>query len=178
MSIVYQKNKQTGIIYAYENEAYWDKKKQQSRAKRILIGKVDSLTGKIVPTRAYKKKEAIEEASQKPGPVLMTKIQRSFYGATYLLDQIGNLTGVEADLKACFPDIYKKILSLAYFLILEESNALSRFSHWQRLHIHPYGEDISADVVLYLLNTWNQYSVFRKRLPCPSYLSLHNYAGF
>jgi len=144
VSIVYQKNKQTGIIYAYENEAYWDKKKQQSRAKRILIGKVDSLTGKIVPTRAYKKKEAIEEASQKPGPVLMTKIQRSFYGATYLLDQIGNLTGVEADLKACFPDIYKKILSLAYFLILEESNALSRFSHWQRLHIHPYGEDIPS----------------------------------
>ena len=75
---------------------------------------------------------------------LTTKYQRSFYGATYLLDQIGDLTGVTADLKACFPDDYKRILSIAYFLILEESNALSRFSHWQKLHIHPYGEDIAS----------------------------------
>jgi hypothetical protein len=86
----------------------------------------------------------MSEASPKPGPVPMTKYQRSFYGATYLFDQIGTITGVEADLKACFPDIYKKLLSIAYFLILEESNSLSRFSHWQRYHIHPYGDDIAS----------------------------------
>jgi transposase len=51
---------------------------------------------------------------------------------------------VEADLKVCFPDTYKKILSIAYFLILEENNSLSRFSHWQRLHIHPCGGDIPS----------------------------------
>jgi hypothetical protein len=55
MGIIYQKNKQTGITYAYENEAYWDKDKQQSWAKRKLIGKLDPETGEIVPTRAYKK---------------------------------------------------------------------------------------------------------------------------
>ena len=35
-----------------------------------------------------------------------------------------------------------QILSIVYYLILEENNALSRFSHWQRLHIlqqeHPF----------------------------------------
>ena len=145
MAIVYQTNKNTGITYAYENTPFWDKDKKQSRASRKLIGKVDPLTGEIVPTREYNKnREEVEKSPTKPGPVPMTKIQRSFYGATYLFDQIGGITGVESDLKSCFPGMYKKILSLAYFLILEESNALSRFSHWQKLHIHPYGDDIPS----------------------------------
>ena len=145
MRIVYQTNKKTGITYAYENEPYWDKEKQQSRAKRKLIGKVDPETGEIVPTRTYRKKEKlVGDSATKPGPVPITAMRRSFYGATYLFDQLGEITGVEADLKACFPDLYKKILSIAYFLMLEENNSLSRFSHWQRLHIHPFGKDIPS----------------------------------
>ena len=145
MSIVFHKNAKTGVTYAYKNEPYWDKEKQQSRAKRKPIGKLDPVTGEIVPTREYRKKDNAKEAVvRKPGPVPMVKVQRSFYGATYLFDQIGSITGIEADLKACFPGMYKKLLSLAYFLILEESNALSRFSHWQRMHIHPCNEDIPS----------------------------------
>ena len=145
MGIIYQKNKKTGIIYAYDNQAYWDKEKQQSRAKRTLIGKLDPKTKEIVPTRAYKKKkEQTINASVKPGPVPIAKVRRSFYGTSYLLDQIGQITGVVSDLKACFPSTYKQILSIAYYLILEENNSLSRFSHWQRLHIHPWGEDIPS----------------------------------
>ena len=143
MGLIYQKNKKTGITYVYKNEPYWDKEKQQSRAKRTLIGKLDPDTGEIVPTRPYKKKQQKEWSPPKnPGPTPMTKVRRSFYGATYLFDQIGKLTGITSDLKSCFPDKYKQILSIAYFLVLEKSNSLNRFSHWQRLHIHPYGEDI------------------------------------
>lgn len=145
MAIVYQVNKSTGITYAYENKPYWDKEKQQSRSKRTLIGRVDPETGEIVPTRSYTKKQEKERnVSVKPGPVAITKIRRSFYGASYLLDQIGKITGVAQDLKVCFPERYKQIQSVAYYLILEENNALSRFSHWQRLHIHPYGEDLPS----------------------------------
>lgn len=144
MGIIYQTNKQTGITYAYKNEAYWDKEKQQSRAKRTLIGKVDPKTKEIVPTRAYKKKEKTAAAHVKPGPLPITQFHRSFYGATYLFDQIGQITGVADDLKACFPDSYRQILSIAYYLILEENNALSRFTHWQKLHIHPNREDIPS----------------------------------
>ena len=54
-AIVYQTNKKTGVIYAYESISYWDKVKQQSRAKRKCIGRVDPETKKIVPT--YKKKK-------------------------------------------------------------------------------------------------------------------------
>ena len=43
-AIVYQTDKRSGITYAYESVSYWDKDKQQSRAKRTLIGRVDSET--------------------------------------------------------------------------------------------------------------------------------------
>ena len=82
MSIVYQTNKQTGITYAYNNEAYWDKEKQQSRAKRVLIGKVDPVTGEIIATREYRKPKVPKQNEiVKPGHVPMSKLQRSFFGA-------------------------------------------------------------------------------------------------
>lgn len=144
MAIVHQKDKRSGITYAYESISYWDKEKKQSRAKRTLIGRVDLSTGEIVPTDGRNRKEEQSQlpSFKKPGPAPIIKTQRSFYGATYLFDQIGKNTGVEADLKACFPDTYKQILSIVYYLILEENNSLHRFSHWQRLHIHPFAEDI------------------------------------
>ncbi len=36
----------------------------------------------------------------------------------------------EYDLKSCFPDTWKQILSLAYHLIMEDRNPLSRFPRW------------------------------------------------
>lgn len=144
MGVVYQTNKKTGITYAYKNDAHWDKTKKQSRSKRTLLGKVDPETGEIIPTRSYQKQKKTVDVSVKPGPLPILEFKRSFYGATYLFDQIGKETGVTADLKACFPDIYRQIQSIAYYLILEESNALSRFSHWQKLHIHPNRDDIPS----------------------------------
>jgi len=145
MGNVYHKNKDTGITYVYDNKPYWDTEKQQSRSKRTLIGKLDPETGEIIPTRSYTKNKQPEPAGLvKPGPVPITKVRRSFYGASYLLDKIGQMSGVAQDLKLCFPQHYKQILSVAYYLILEENNSLSRFSHWQRLHIHPYGDDLPS----------------------------------
>lgn len=50
-AIVYQTNKKSGVIYAYESISYWDKTKKQSRARRRCIGKLDPDTKQIVPTR-------------------------------------------------------------------------------------------------------------------------------
>jgi len=58
MGIVYQKDKRSGITYAYENTAYWDKEKKVSRSKRTLIGRVDEATGGIVPTDGRGKKRS------------------------------------------------------------------------------------------------------------------------
>ncbi|MEW9677787.1 hypothetical protein ABRT01_16745 [Lentibacillus sp. L22] len=69
-TIVFQTDKRSGITYAYESISYWDKNKQQSRSKRTLIGRVDSKTGKIVPTdgRGRKKKEGHAETKRGPVP--------------------------------------------------------------------------------------------------------------
>jgi len=61
MGIIYQTDKRSGITYAYENKAYWDKEKKQSRAKRELIGRVDPGTGEIVPTDGRNRKSKNKE---------------------------------------------------------------------------------------------------------------------
>ena len=65
MHYVKSKDKRTGITYVYESESYWDKEKQQPRAHRKLIGKLDEETGEIVPTdgRGRKRKDRPREAS-------------------------------------------------------------------------------------------------------------------
>ena len=66
MGIVYQTDKRVGITYAYENKAYWDKEKKQSRSKRTLIGRVDPDTGEIIPTEGKRKESARKEDSKNP----------------------------------------------------------------------------------------------------------------
>lgn len=63
MSLVKLKDKRTGVTYVYESESYWDKEKKQPRNKRTLIGRIDDITGEIVPTngRGRKRKTIAEE---------------------------------------------------------------------------------------------------------------------
>lgn len=58
MAIVKQYHKDTNTTYVYESTSYWDPEKGQSRSRRKLIGKIDPVTGEIVPTggRGRKKK--------------------------------------------------------------------------------------------------------------------------
>ena len=141
MALVYQTNKKTGVVYVYESVSFWDKEKKQSRAKRRCIGKLDPVTKEVISTR---KKHADSKKKNKRGPVPVTHLSRCFYGATYLFDQIGNSLKIIDDLKKCFPDSYQQILSIAYYLILEDKNLLSRFPRWAATHKHPFGKDIPS----------------------------------
>lgn len=145
-SIVYQTSKKTGVTYVYESVAHWDKKKQQSRATRKCIGKLDPETKEIIPTRKMAKAypTANEDGKSRRGRVPTVNTSHSFYGATYFFDAIGKKLGITADLKKCFPDTYKKILSTAYYLILEDRNPLSRFPKWAATHKHPYAKNIPS----------------------------------
>lgn len=145
MAIVYQLDKRVGITYVYDATYYWDKEKKQSRAHRKLIGKLDPKTGEVVKTDGRGKRRGIAKSAiskSKKATVPAQMAERRFYGATYLLDQIGEHTGVIDDLKACFPTSYKQMLSVVYYLILEGKAPLSRFWKWGKLHEHPYGKDI------------------------------------
>jgi hypothetical protein len=143
-TIVYQTDKRSGITYAYHSVSYWDKEKKQSRAKRTLIGRVGKETGEIVPTDGRNRKKQEGKTPVKRGSKTSERVHHSFYGATYLLDTIGEKLGITHDLKQCFPDTYGQILSIAYYLILEDSTPLYRFEKWEILHKHPYGNTITS----------------------------------
>lgn len=138
MAILKQHDKRSGITYVYESIAAWDSKKGYSVAKRKLIGKIDKDTGKMVPTDGRNRK-AMKAAQTKT-----EQYSRHFYGATYLLDQIGCQLGLIDNLKQCFPNNYLQILSIVYFLITEETSSLQRFEKWHRLHYHPYSSNIPS----------------------------------
>lgn len=146
MAMVKQLDKRSGITYVYESVSYWDREKKQPRSKRTLIGKLDPATGEIVPTDGRGKRRAQKEADPavRKGLVPVVRTDRLFFGATYLLDQIGEVTGLTADLKTCFPNTYKQIQSIAYYLVLEDQNPLFRFKKWAAIHRHPYGKDIPS----------------------------------
>lgn len=143
-TIVHQKDKRSGITYAYQSVSYWDKEKQQSRSKRTLIGRVDDKTGEILPTDGRGRKKKDKSTPAKRGPIPVERTARSFYGATYLLDAIGEKLGITQDLKICFPETYRQIMSTAYYLVLEDHNPLYRFEKWGILHKHPYGKNIAS----------------------------------
>lgn len=147
MAIIKQLDRRSGITYVYESISHWDKEKKQSRSARTLIGRLDPETGEILPTDGRgkrRRKKSDQEERSKQGPAVALHTERLFYGATYLFDRIGEITGVTSDLKTCFPSTYKQILSVAYYLILEDSNPLFRFKKWGQLHHHPYAKDIPS----------------------------------
>lgn len=107
MAIIHQKDKRSGITYAYESISTWDKVKKQSRSKRRLIGRVDDATGQIVPTDGRNRK-AKAKSSKEP-----TTYPHQYFDASYLLDQLADQVGVKQDLKTCFGDLADIILSVA-----------------------------------------------------------------
>jgi transposase len=144
MAIIFQTDKRSDITYAYVATYTWDRDKKQSCSVRKLIGRVDG-SGNVVPTdgRCRKDKPTAEKLA-KSAPVPTSVTRHQYCGATYLLDEISEATGLAKDLCACFPDTYKELLSIAYYLALEDDNPLYRFEKWGQIHRHPYGSDISS----------------------------------
>ncbi|MBQ9307237.1 MAG: hypothetical protein IJ229_04860 [Clostridia bacterium] len=61
MSIVLQHDNRVGITYAYHNKAVWDKDLKKASTSRILIGKLDPVTGEIVKSSGKRRKTQIED---------------------------------------------------------------------------------------------------------------------
>ena len=146
----------SGISYVYEDFPYWDADKKQMRHKREYIGKLNA-SGEFIPNKAYVARQKLNEvANQGVATKTEQPAMRNYYGATYLLDAIGENTGIEEDLKAAFPDDYLKLLSLAYYLILEDESPMYRFSKWARNHYHPFGNDLTSQRISELFASINE----------------------
>ncbi len=131
--------------YAYIDKPFWNADKGQADHKREYIGKYDGKS--FTPNDTYYRLKAEYGQSLvplKPGPVPTDTCIRQFYGATYLLDQISSATGITIDLERCFGSLSKQILSVAYYLVIEEGQAMYRFHKWDATHKHPYGKDLPS----------------------------------
>ena len=131
--------------YAYIDKPFWNAEKQRADHKRIYIGKYDGRT--FTPNRNYSRLDEEYRQSavpQKTGPAVAEACLRQFYGATYLLDAISEKTGIAQDLGKCFGSAAAEILSIAYYLVLEEGQRLYRFHRWGYSHRHPFGKDIPS----------------------------------
>ena len=78
----------SGKKYVFIDTPYWNAEKHRGEHKRRYIGKI--VEGQFVPNGKYLL--SLEKSGTiKPGPIPATECKRQFYGATYLLDQIGEL---------------------------------------------------------------------------------------
>ena len=88
INVIYQQNKKSGVIYAYENRSYWDPEKKQSRANRKLLGKVDPQTGDIVPTRGRKAKENAAYQAEEETADQVTEKQGYLFDAEQIVGKV------------------------------------------------------------------------------------------
>ena len=118
-----------GVPRVYEDYPYWDTGKKQCRHRRTYIGRLDE-RGAFIPSKSYLAGQALSAVDA------AKSANRCFYGAGYLLDHIGKVTGVEADIAQSFPSMKDQIISLVYFLVQEGENAVYRFPRWMVSHWH------------------------------------------
>jgi len=91
-----------GTVYVYEITAYWDKKKQQARQKRICIGKKDPHTGEFIPSKSRRQARDCRD-----------------FGNYYLLKMIADKIGLIKILTKVYPDIWNQILTCIFYEISE-----------------------------------------------------------
>jgi transposase len=128
-----QTDKRTGRTYVYETEYRYDKNKKRTVPHgRRLVGHVDPSTGEVVPNRKTKPYASSPTA------------RREFCGVTHLFDHICAVTGVSDDIAKAAPNLAAEVLSLAYYLVSEDSSPIYRFGRWARIHSHPCGHEITS----------------------------------
>jgi len=145
MEILKEKNTRTQIIkgtkYVYVDKPYWDKLKKQTRHKREYVGKI-SEGGEFCANKRYLSHQKTEKDEKNKIALIA---DRKFYGATHLLDCIGEKLGIRQDLEKSFGEqMSKKLMSLVYFLILEGESSMYRFPKFAKTHQHPSNEVISS----------------------------------
>jgi transposase len=124
--LVYHRKKDSGTTYVYEVvDEHWDKQRKQMRSKQVCIGKLDLVSGLLIPSKRTR--------SEIPPAVTATT---TVVGPMLILDKISQDTGLEATLKQAFPQQWDQILTLAGFLLCT-GDALVHADAWCRNHDVP-----------------------------------------
>ena len=142
-------NKKTGITYIYESVSSWDKEKQQSRNKQICIGKLDSVTGDLIPSKRLQTGSPNLAVGDATTTITATA---SVVGPSRILDAIAKRTGIVKLLKRAFPDVYTQILTMAYYLAIH-GGPLSQCEAWTKSHEHPSHAPLPSQRISEILAT-------------------------
>jgi transposase len=134
-------NKKTGAVYLYSVESYWDKEKKAPRTKQVYLGRLDDITGELIPSRPKSKEPVL------PDGVCVTS---QIWGPPMLLDKLDADLGVSKLLNKCFPQVSSEIMSLVYFLV-QKGLPLSRSELWSSSHKHPFNKEITSQRISELL---------------------------
>jgi transposase len=127
--IIPVKNKKNGITYLYNDQFYWDTEKQQTRHKRVCIGKIDVKTGKQVFNQRYIATKAKKAPLQEKTPFTLHSV-----GQILLLQHLVKTLKLEKTLKNSFGEIHaRKLLALAYYCTCK-SEPLSQAGKWLAQH--------------------------------------------
>lgn len=119
-------NKKTGVTYVYEYTSYWDKEKKQARNKQVCIGKLDPVSGEFVPSKRLSPDQAAVRTSA-------ITVSAQVVGPSLILDTITERLRLDKLLKACFPQTYQQIITMAYYLVAQ-GGPLSHCSTWCKSH--------------------------------------------
>ena len=137
--------KANGTTYVYEVvENYWDKEKKQARSKQVCIGKLDPVTGDLIPS-----KRLGEHAASALDPTITAKT--SISGPAMLLRKVDRDIGLSKQLKKACPEHWQEILSLAWY-ILATSSALSHADVWCQNHEVPSDKCLNSQRISDLLD--------------------------
>lgn len=138
-------NKKTGITYVYESVSFRDKSSKLPRNKRVCIGKLDPITGKFI---ASKRLSPEQVAVRDPAVTASAEI----VGPSIILNAITESLGLGKLLKSCFPNDYRQIQAMAYYLS-SHGGPLSHCGAWCKSHVHFIGESLNSQRISEILNT-------------------------
>jgi transposase len=145
MSSIFHHRQKNGDIYAYNQESYWDKEKKSPRNKRTLLGKVDPVTGQIIPTRK-KKSTCKQEVTNINQALIKTQVA----GPAILLDKLMTDIGLKDIIHKCFPELFREIITIVYFIV-QKGIALSHIDLWSLNHLHPFIKPYTSQRISELL---------------------------
>jgi len=132
-----------GTTYVFEAIAQWDADKQQSRQKRIYIGKRDPVTGAFLPNKKFY--ELYGEDADATDFQTSSVMKSVDFGNIYLMDQVSSACGLKQVLEETFPDCWEDILVCAMHSC-SENEALYLCEDWalnSRVPAAPSSQDIS-----------------------------------
>lgn len=133
---VYHKKRKTGVTYVYEATSTWDKEKKQPRNKQVCIGKLDPDSGAFIPSKRLNPEQA---AVRDPAVTADTKV----IGQAVILDRVVDDLDLGRVLRKAFPDTWRQILSMAYYIAVR-GGPLSYCESWSKNHDHPCGTSLSS----------------------------------